>query len=268
MFEIVRTKANVGLREKVFIDDFTGLIIYVNTIPQTEHPVMEGLIITDYRPAQRKPPQLPLTIIAEKGWLVTDENIQRIIFRLQNGSIHSLSRDLKKYQKSDFRIHDLQLTLGEEMFGDVNIPKGLREMNLRELLEKAAEFQKMGVKYHAPWVEIHKKFAIPFAALIFGFLGLAMGSLYRRGEKLVSFAISIAIAIVYYIFLLAGEPLGKQGKLHPFLAMWSANLFFMVLTLYLFRKALTEEPFTLWNRLRRRMPHLPLAWFYRRMRPR
>ena len=241
MFEIARTKASVGIQEKVFNDDFTGLIIYANEIPETEDPIMKGVIITDYRPEKRNPPREPITIVAEEGWLVIDEQSQRVLFRLRNGGMHSLSRNLEKYQKIDFRIHDLQLNLSEEMVDTMTIPKGLREMNLAELRAKAAEYQAQGVKSNGPIVEIHKKFAIPFATLIFGYLGISMGILFRRGEKLVSFAVSIAIAIIYYVFLLAGEPLGKQGKIHPFWAMWSANIFFGIAAALLFWIIYTEK---------------------------
>jgi lipopolysaccharide export system permease protein len=241
MFEIVRTKASIGLQEKVFNDDFEGLIIYIDHIPPTDDPVMKGVIITDYRPEKRNPPQDPLTIIAEEGWLVIDEAAQRVVFRLRNGGMHSMSRDMLKYQKIDFRIHDLQLSLTDTMAGPINVPKGLREMTLAELRAKAAEYQAQGVRSNGPLVEIHKKFAIPFAALIFGFLGISMGVIFHRGEKLVSFAVSIAIAVIYYVFLLAGEPLGKQGKISPFLAMWSANIFFATLTVFLFLKVMTEK---------------------------
>ena len=172
MFEIVRTKASIGLKEKVFNDDFSGLVMYVNHIPESANPVMKGVIITDYRPEQRRPPQEPLTIIAEEGWLVVEEETQRVIFRLRIGGIHSLSRDYVKYEKIDFRIHDLQLSLGDEMTDPLNVPKGLREMTLGELAAKAEEYRVQGVRSQAPVVEIHKKSAIPFATLIFGYLGI------------------------------------------------------------------------------------------------
>jgi len=250
MFEIVRTKASIGLQEKVFNDDFSGLVLYVNDIPETSNPVMRGVIITDYRPEQRRPPQEPLTIIAEEGWLVVDEETQRVIFRLRNGGIHSISKDFVKYEKIDFRIHDLQLSLGGDMAGPLNVPKGLREMTLGELAAKAREYRAQKVHSQGPLVEIHKKFAIPFATLIFGYLGIAMGVIFRRGEKLVSFAVSIGIAIIYYIFLLAGEPLGKQGKISPFLSMWTANIFFTALTAFLLWRAVKERPLRFFGRRR------------------
>lgn len=255
MFEIVRTKASVGLREKIFNDDFEGLVIYINNIPQTGNPIMEGIFISDARPEKREPPGEPITIVAERGWLIADPASDRIVFRLVNGGIHIISRDFTTYQHSDFRTHDLQLSLGDESGENLSLPKGLREMTLGELRAKMAEYRSLGVQQWAPLVEIHKKFSIPFAALILGFLGVAMGVLFRRGEKLVSLVLSIAVAVVYYAFLLAGEPLGKQGRLSPFWAMWSANFFFGTATLLLFRKVLAETPFSL--------PRL-LAWRRRR----
>lgn len=257
MFEIVRTKASVGLREKIFNDDFEGLVIYVNHIPQTANPVMEGIFISDARPEKRQPPGEAITIVAERGWLIPEPGADRVVFRLENGGIHVLSRDFTVYQRADFRTHDLQLSFGDESGESLALPKGLREMTLGELREKNAEHRRLGVKQWAPLVEIHKKFAIPFAALIFGFLGAAMGVLFRRGEKFVSFALSIAVAIVYYVFLLAGEPLGKQGRLSPFWAMWSANIFFSGATVALFRKVLAESPFVWPRLLSRRAPRDP-----------
>ncbi len=248
MFEIVRTKASVGLREKIFNDDFEGLVIYINTIPQAGNRSMEGIFISDARPEKRQPPGEPITIVAERGWLVADPGSDKVVFRLENGGIHVLSRDFTTYQHTNFRTHDLQLSLGDEAGESPSLPKGLREMTLDELRAKISEYRRLGVKQWAPLVEIHKKFSIPFAAFIFGLLGVAMGVLFRRGEKLVSFALSIAIAIIYYVFLLAGEPLGKQGRLSPFWAMWSANIFFGTATVALFRKVLAETPFS-WPRL-------------------
>ena len=144
--------------------------------------------------------------------------------------------------------------MGEGMIDPGTVPKGLREMTLRELWAKAGEYRAQGVRFHGPVVEIHKKFAIPFATMIFGYLGVCLGVLFRRGEKLVSFAVSIAVAVVYYVFLLAGEPLGKQGTIPPFISMWAANIFFSLLTAFLLWKTVNEKPFSIVNRTLNRIP--------------
>ena len=63
-------------------------MIYVNRIPQNGNPVMEGIFISDARPEKRQPPGEPITIVAERGWLIADPASDRVVFRLENGGIH------------------------------------------------------------------------------------------------------------------------------------------------------------------------------------
>jgi LPS export ABC transporter permease LptG len=73
-------------------------------------------------------------------------------------------------------------------------------------------------------VEIHKKFSIPFACLVFGLFALPLGINNRRGGKSSGFALSIAVIVVYYILLSNGENAARFGRIPAWLAMWSPNL--------------------------------------------
>jgi lipopolysaccharide export system permease protein len=242
MFEIVRGKASIGLRERVFNDDFDGLIIYINEIPVSANPVMKGIMIHDYRGEMEKPRREAVTIFSEEGWLVSDEESNHVVFRLRNGSIHSLGKNKEKYQQLRFKLHDLRLTMGEGFsYPGGALPKGLREMTIPELKGKIEENSERGLPVYPPQVELHKKYAIPFACLIFGLLGVSLGTIFRRGEKMVSFALCLAVIIVYYVFLVGGEPAGKQGLIPPWLAMWQANIFFSAVCLLLFWAAAYEK---------------------------
>ncbi|MFW6129137.1 MAG: LptF/LptG family permease [Candidatus Aminicenantaceae bacterium] len=92
-------------------------------------------------------------------------------------------------------------------------------------------------------VEVNKKFAFPFACLIFGILALPLGISAHKGGKTGSFTISVAITLLYYILITAGEKLAVDGKISPFIGMWTANIIFALLGVYLFIKALKELPF-------------------------
>jgi lipopolysaccharide export system permease protein len=241
MFDIVRSRAAIGFRERVFNDEFDGLIIYVNSVPPGENPLMKGVMIHDYRGESERPPREPMTIFATEGVLLTGDADEDVVFRLKNGSIHSLSPDLERYEHINFESHDLRLTMLQGMSGDPKLPKGLREMTIPELRDKEAELRRMKLPPWPPQVEIQKKFAIPFACLIFGFLGLSLGVVFRKGDRMVAFAVCIGVIIVYYVFLVAGEPMGKQGFLPPWLSMWGANLFYGALTALLFTAVARER---------------------------
>jgi LPS export ABC transporter permease LptG len=86
-------------------------------------------------------------------------------------------------------------------------------------------------------VEVHKKFAIPFACIVFGVLGLPLGITNRRGGKSSGFSLSIAIIVFYYVMINNGEHLAASGKVPPLVGMWAANILLLILGIYLLLRA-------------------------------
>jgi lipopolysaccharide export system permease protein len=72
-------------------------------------------------------------------------------------------------------------------------------------------------------VEIHKKFSIPAACIVFVLIGAPLGIIARRGGITVGF-ISIAFFVFYYACLIAGEQLADRKYVEPWIAMWAANV--------------------------------------------
>jgi lipopolysaccharide export system permease protein len=72
-------------------------------------------------------------------------------------------------------------------------------------------------------VEIHKKFAISVACLIFALLGPPIALRFPRGGVGLTIGVSLAVFAIYYIGLIAGEELANNLKVSPFVAMWAAN---------------------------------------------
>ena len=83
-------------------------------------------------------------------------------------------------------------------------------------------------------VELHKKFSIPFACLIFILLGIPLGIVSKKGSFSISIAISLGFFIFYWSMLTLGEYLGDEGKINPAFAMWMGNIFIGALSICLF----------------------------------
>ncbi|MFT5232281.1 MAG: lipopolysaccharide export system permease protein [Candidatus Krumholzibacteriia bacterium] len=94
-------------------------------------------------------------------------------------------------------------------------------------------------------VEFHKKFAIPFACLVFALLGVPMAVSTSRSGKGVSVSLALAIYLIYYLFLMGGEKVADRGKLDPFIAMWAANILLLGIGIPMFFRAVSETTF--WN---------------------
>ena len=73
-------------------------------------------------------------------------------------------------------------------------------------------------------MHIHRKFSIPFACLVFGVIGLALGATSRRDGKLASFVIGVGIIFAYYVLLWLGQSLVRGHVVSPWLAAWAPNI--------------------------------------------
>jgi lipopolysaccharide export system permease protein len=73
-------------------------------------------------------------------------------------------------------------------------------------------------------VEVHKKFSIPAACLVFVLVGAPLGVWARSSSPAIGAAISIAFFLVWWICLIGGEKLADRGVIMPWLAMWVPNI--------------------------------------------
>jgi lipopolysaccharide export system permease protein len=128
--------------------------------------------------------------------------------------------------------------------------------DLRILRDRAASAARNAGKYR---VEIHKKYSIPFACIVFIFLGVPLALSIRQGSAGVALGVSLLFIVVYYLFLIGGEQLADRGLVTPFMAMWAPNIILGALGVYLTARSLHEgnpvpipSPRELWRRIRGR----------------
>ncbi|MDZ4803821.1 MAG: LptF/LptG family permease [Candidatus Eisenbacteria bacterium] len=101
----------------------------------------------------------------------------------------------------------------------------LPEPDRDRLLTRQRDLTLLTKKINSHVVEVHKKYSIPFACLVFVLLGAPLGMRARRGGLATS-AISIVVFIVYYLLLIGGEQLADRSVVPPALAMWLPNIVF------------------------------------------
>lgn len=82
-------------------------------------------------------------------------------------------------------------------------------------------------------VELHKKFSIPFASIIFIIVGAPLGIMARRGGFAISMGLSMGFFIIYWAFLITGEELADRGFLSPVMSMWMPNMIMGIAGAYL-----------------------------------
>ncbi len=77
-------------------------------------------------------------------------------------------------------------------------------------------------------VEIHKKFTLAIACILFTLVGAPLGILVRNGGMTIASGLSIAFFLIYYILLIWGEQLADRNLLNPGLGSWLPNIILFV----------------------------------------
>jgi lipopolysaccharide export system permease protein len=88
-----------------------------------------------------------------------------------------------------------------------------------------SNYEKMNNKY---LVEIHKKFTLAFACLLFAMTGAPLGILVKRGGITIASGLSIVFFLVYYILLIWGEQLADRNLLDPTFGSWMPNIILFI----------------------------------------
>lgn len=238
LYEMASSKAHVGVRERVFNDDFDGIVLYVEEIKPRSFQ-WEDVFVSD----ARNPSQVN-TIIAREGEILSDPDKLVVTLRLRNGSIHRLGDEPDSYQKIDFQTYDLRLDLKTGLQPAKSKEKNLADMSLRELAKAIEALRTKHGNTKPEWIKIHEKFSIPFACLVFGILGIPLGLQSRtvRAGRSMGFSFAIGIILIYYLLTNAGTSLAERGIVLLEVGMWAPNAIFLTGGIYLLIKAANESP--------------------------
>ncbi len=238
IIEIARQKASAGIKEKVFNDDFGGIVLYADQIP-TDGEHMEGILLFDDRIQSE-----PSTIIARKGYLVAAPDSPAVTLRLENGSIHSVNPSLKNYKKIDFSTYDVSLELQTDVADAKKFAtKKLQEMTFPEMVRQIRDPGKSipATKIREMKIELNKRFAIPLSCFIFALVGLPLGITPSRSARLRGFTTALAVVVSYYLLTLSGTALGETGRLPAAVGAWVPNAVFAAAGLILFTRKAEEK---------------------------
>ena len=99
----------------------------------------------------------------------------------------------------------------------------LRPETLAEFQLLRLELETLARRKASLEVELHKKFALAFACVVFVLVGAPLGMRVRRGGVAGGF-LSIGFFAFYYLCLQFGESFADRLLLPPWLAMWLANM--------------------------------------------
>lgn len=221
-YDIVAAKVENDVRPRVFFDSFPNRVLYVQDVA-TPQPGWRDVFVGD-----TSTPARPVISLARSGRLLLDRKQQRVELALSDGARYSPGAKPGEYEVYRFPAKDLIISLDpRSVFPTAAPPKGVTELRISELREQIRLKESQGISAHNEIMQIQQKFSIPFACLIFGVLGIALGVTARKDGKLAGFVVGIAVIFVYYVLMYLAESMTK-GQLLP--AVWSRWVPNIVLT--------------------------------------
>ena len=215
-------------------------VLFVRNIDRDNR--LEGVLISDRTDVER-----PLMIFAEHGRLHWDTERDELQFRLSNGDIHVGSLDERladdAYQRISFLTFDYRLDAAS-LFGRNFSTLRPREMTLEQLRaviaraeagESLEDLRRKDPTHYQ--LQIHRRFALPFAPLLFAFVGAPLGLERRRGARSWGALACVVLVFGYYAFLTFGEFLALAHRVPAVVALWLPNAVFAAVAAGLFYRA-------------------------------
>ncbi|MGH1365679.1 MAG: LptF/LptG family permease [Calditrichia bacterium] len=102
------------------------------------------------------------------------------------------------------------------------------EMNYFELDKFVSGLAEIGADSRKWLVDLYMKISYPLASFIIVLFGAPLASRKRRSGPALGFALALLISFVYFGFMRAGQVLGHNATLNPWLGAWVGNMVFFV----------------------------------------
>jgi lipopolysaccharide export system permease protein len=231
--EVVKRRADMGIKEQTFNTDFQGLMLFVNRVSSKDGQ-LEGVFAYDARDEEN-----PNTIYAHKGELSFDESQEILVLKLHDGWVFHWGRQLHRWQTVEFRRYHLPLQLFDIALKG---SKSEGEMSLQELWQSLGGQPPGSERYNRLMVELSQRFAMPFGALLLCLMAMPLGLSPRQHGRAWGLILGLALFLIYYVVFTASWRLAINARVNPALAPWSANFLFIGVALYLWRRTVKERP--------------------------
>ncbi|MBW2204005.1 MAG: LPS export ABC transporter permease LptF [Deltaproteobacteria bacterium] len=237
IFKIAESKADIGIKERVFCEPFDNLLLYVNNFSRKER-VLKDVFVVD-----RRDKDVTNTIVAEEGRIMMrpDERIITIYFI--DGTIFIVDKNLDTARTIKFNTYGLNIGLKDVMADLASRRKAPHELSIGSLIEQIKTVPKGEITYNRMMRELLEKGSIPLAVLFMGIIGVALGAQIRARGRSTGIGVSLAVFSGYYICLMVMRSICSSGGMSPVIGVWIPDVFLIISMIYFLRRAANERPF-------------------------
>ena len=242
LFQAGTDQMGAWLRERVFIKDFPGYILYAGKV--------DGLKMEDVRVYQLDAEGRKRSYLwASEGRVELDRTNQLATFTLFDGRELSKEAGLEPAWHSFGELQVPPLSLPTQFsekprLSNMSFRQLTRELldlesvlqtdsasggklSSEELRAKLRELELASQALTEPIrVQMHRQVAFSFACVGFALVGIPLGIRAHRKETSAGFALSLVLVLIYYSFFILAQSLESRPELYPHLLVWVPNFLF------------------------------------------
>jgi len=236
MFQLAKEKIDKGIKENSFTEALGDVVVHVEDIDETTGK-WENVWVSDMRGQQ-----VPSITMAKSGSMTGDTQKMQVTIILENGSLNR--PDGSYTQTVSFDRYQINIPLRIPGFTDEKdlIHQPSSSMTMSQLQAMATQYGRDTTWGREKLVQYHKRLVLPVGCLILSLLGLPLGLQARSGKSAVGIPLGLVLFIFYYVFFTVAKNVAEDSRLPVFVAMWLPNVIFLVLTIFLIRRAANEQP--------------------------
>jgi lipopolysaccharide export system permease protein len=82
-------------------------------------------------------------------------------------------------------------------------------------------------------IELHAKYSLPIACIVFLFVGAPLGAIIRKGGAGIPILVSMTLYLAFYVIMIQGKKMATEAVLPVWMGVWLPNLVMMPLAGYL-----------------------------------
>jgi lipopolysaccharide export system permease protein len=235
--QLVAAELTSEVQPQVFDEGFPNRIVYISDVIPGAVTRWRNVFIADTTPPdeQKKTDhdrgKGPNVTVAAHAIAVPDVAKNQIQLTLQQGATYEVGKDPQDYYTTSAPtgVQILEATKPNEVHA-----KGYTEIDTIPLYRLAYLDKKLDHdNVIQARIELHQRLALPPACILLALIGIPLGISSRKGGKSSAFVLTVALAFVYWMGLIAANGLAKQQKLPVGIAMWIPNTIFAVAGLIL-----------------------------------
>jgi LPS export ABC transporter permease LptF/LPS export ABC transporter permease LptG len=209
--DLIASQVSFQVQPRVFDERFPRLVLYINDV-SASGTQWHGVFL-----AEAGGENGSRVTLAENAIVIAEPKQGKLELHLQGGSTHEFDRtDPDHYAVTAFGQSDIPIEVS-----------GVLPAQPRQLSNPERPLLQLARDDTAGWrearVEIHRRFAFPVACLAFALIAVPLGAQPRRGGRAAGSLIAVVLIASYYLLLIMGAGMAREGTVPPPFGMWIAD---------------------------------------------